>query len=113
MGDTSFTVCLFVCLFVRLRISQRRKKGSGVKLCRLVRLLSGMSFSHFDELWLAWSHGGGTTSGMSYIHIAPAYKSYLGKKLRGQDSRTVGMAVWWDLRLASLLIDALVPGIFC
>ena len=29
------------------------EKDSGVKLCRLVRLLSGMSFSHFCELWLA------------------------------------------------------------
>jgi len=29
-----------------------------------VQLLSGMSFSHFGELWLAWSHGGGITSGM-------------------------------------------------
>jgi len=25
-----------------------------------------MSSSHFGELWLAWSHGGGITSGMSY-----------------------------------------------
>jgi len=37
---------------------------SGVKLCMLVRLLSGMSFSHLGELWLAWTHGGGITSGM-------------------------------------------------
>jgi len=27
---------------------------------------AGMSFSNFGELWLAWSHGGGITSGMSY-----------------------------------------------
>jgi len=31
-----------------------------------VRLLSGQVFSHFGELWLAGSHGGGITSGMSY-----------------------------------------------
>jgi len=30
------------------------EKDSGVKLCMLVRLLSGMSFSHFGELG---SHG--------------------------------------------------------
>jgi len=42
----------------------------GMKFCMRVRLVSGMSFSHFDELWLAWSHGGGITSGMSYIEIA-------------------------------------------
>jgi len=35
-----------------------------------VGLLSGQAFSHFGELWLAWSHGGGITSGMSYIEIA-------------------------------------------
>ena len=27
-------------------------------------------FSHFGELWLAWTHGGGIASGMSYIEIA-------------------------------------------
>jgi len=31
---------------------------------QLVRLLSAMSFSHFGELWLARSHGGGINSGM-------------------------------------------------
>jgi len=66
-----YCFCLFfVCLYVRLQISQWREKDSGVKLCVLVRLLSGMSFSHFDEFWLTWSHGGGITSGMSYIEIA-------------------------------------------
>jgi len=29
----------------------------------------GQVFSHFGELWLAWSHGGGITSGMNYIEI--------------------------------------------
>jgi len=41
-----------------------------MKLCMLVRLLSEQVFSHFGELWLAWNHGGGITSGMSYIEIA-------------------------------------------
>jgi len=35
-----------------------------VKFCTHVRLLSGQVFSHFGELWLAGSHGGGITSGM-------------------------------------------------
>ena len=46
------------------------EKDSGVKLRVSVRLLSGQVFSHFDELRLAWSHGGGITSGMSCIQIA-------------------------------------------
>jgi len=37
------------------------EKDSGVKLGMLVRLLSGQVFSHFGELWLAWSYGGGIT----------------------------------------------------
>ena len=41
-----------------------------VKLCMLIRLLSGQVFSHFGELWLSGSHGGGITSGMSYIEVA-------------------------------------------
>jgi len=35
-----------------------------VKFCMRVRLLSGQVFSHFVELWLVGSHGGGITSGM-------------------------------------------------
>ena len=35
------------------------EKDSGVKLCMLVRLLPGMGFCHFGELWLTWSNGGG------------------------------------------------------
>jgi len=37
---------LFVCFFDR-----------GVKFCTRVRLLPVQVFSHFGELWLAWSHG--------------------------------------------------------
>jgi len=45
---------------------------SGVKLCMLVLLLSsGMSLSHFGELWLTWSHGGSITSGMRYGRKIP------------------------------------------
>jgi len=61
----------------------------------LVRLLSGQVLSHFDELWLTWSHGGGITSGMSYMAIA------MGQWVLG--AAPSRKAVWWDLRLASLL----------
>jgi len=30
-----------------------------------------MSFSYFGELWLAGSHGGGITSGMSICNVHP------------------------------------------
>ena len=46
------------------------EKDSGMSSRVLVRLLSGQVFSHFGELWLTWSHGGGITSGMSYMAIA-------------------------------------------
>ena len=39
---------MFFCLFD----FSAAEKDSSVKLCMLVRLLSGMSFSHFGELWL-------------------------------------------------------------
>jgi len=45
------------------------EKDRGVKFCMRVRLLSGQVFSHFGELWIAWSHGGGISSGMSYTEI--------------------------------------------
>jgi len=65
VGDTQFIACLFVCLYgYGLTDFSAAVKDSGVKLCTLVRLLFGMSFSHFGEHWLAWSHGGVITSGM-------------------------------------------------
>ena len=44
-----FWVCLFVCLYGHGFLSS--EKDSGMKLCMFVQLLSGMSFSHFGELW--------------------------------------------------------------
>ena len=52
-----FVFCLFVCMVTDFSAAE---KDSGVKLCVLVRLLSLMSLSHFGELWLARSRGGGT-----------------------------------------------------
>ena len=54
-------VCLFVCTVTDFSAAE---KDMGVKFCMHVRLLSTVSFSHFCELWLAGSHGGGITSGM-------------------------------------------------
>jgi len=72
------------------------EKDSGVKRRMLVRPLPGQVFSHFGELWLAWIHGGGVTSGMSYVIQVAVGQS----ELAAAASRK---AVWWDLRLASLL----------
>jgi len=41
---------LFVCTVTDFSAAE---KDRGVKFCVHVRLLSGMSFSHFGELWLA------------------------------------------------------------
>jgi len=46
------------------------EKDGGVKFCMRIQLLSGQVIFHFGELWLVESHGGGITSGMSYIEIA-------------------------------------------
>ena len=61
---------LFVCLLCTVTDFSAAEKDRGVKLCMLVRLLSEQVFSYFGELWLAWSHGGGISSGMSYMEIA-------------------------------------------
>jgi len=89
------------------------EKDSGVKLCMLVRLLSGMSFSHFGELWLAWSHGGGITSGLytstHWCHAAAPGEArnwvpWLGSVVQSELGKSASRkAVWWDLCLASLL----------
>jgi len=71
---------LFVCTVTNFSAAE---KVSGVKLRVLVQLLSGQIFSHFGKLWLAWSLGGGITSGMSYIQIASGKKTFAAK-LGGQ-----------------------------
>ena len=52
---------LFVCTVMDFSVAE---KDRGVKFCMRVRLLSGMSFSHFGELWLVVSHNSGISSGM-------------------------------------------------
>ena len=65
MGILSL-LCFLFFLFVFCTVTDlsAAEKDRGVKFCTRVRLLSGQVFSHFGELWLAWSHGGGIISGM-------------------------------------------------
>jgi len=67
------TVCQYVCLSVCTVMDfSAAEKCRSVKFCTRVRLLSAMSFSHFGELWLAGSHGGGISPGMyAAICLAP------------------------------------------
>ena len=75
---------LFVCTVGDFSAAE---KDMGVKFCTHVRLLSGQVCSDFGELWLAWSHGGGITSGMSYIEIA-----------LGQSE--LGAVAWWTFGIS-------------
>ena len=74
-----------------------------------VGLLSKRVFSPFGELWLAESYGGGITSGMSIgigIVIFSCYgNSYIEIAVGHSELGAASLlkAVWWDLRLASLL----------
>jgi len=75
-----------------------------------------MSFSHFGELWLAGSHGGGIISGMysttDWMQAAAPGEALwaFGIGCRGSMGQSESgaaallKAVWWDLRLASLLM---------
>ena len=57
------SLCLSFCMYATITDFSAVEKDNGAKFCTLVRLLSGISFSDFSELWLAWSHGGGITTG--------------------------------------------------
>jgi len=74
----------------------------GVKFCMRLGLLSGQIFSPFRELWLAGSHGGDISSGMS---IERCRSSYIEIAVGHWEPGAAALleAVWWDLRLASLL----------
>jgi len=64
--------CVFICLFLCMVMDfSEQEKDNGMKLCMLLRLLSGMSFSHFGELW---PRGGFPRSPEAYIQIAPGKK---------------------------------------
>ena len=107
---------MFVILYVRLWISQRRKKIGALNFACVV---SWMSFSHFGELWLAESHCGGNTSGKyaapNWMQATAPGKAPWGFGIGcrgsvGQSELGAAVllkAVWWDLRLASLLTHLL------
>jgi len=76
--------CAFLCTVTDFSAAE---KDSGVKLRMLVPLLSGMSFSHFGELWPR------EASPEAYIQVAPGkkphpvgkkHKSHLGKIASGK-----------------------------
>jgi len=62
-------------------------KDSGVKLCMLLRLLSGISFSHFGELWPRGGSSRSLYTNGTWEKIAPGWEkiqSHLGKKFPGE-----------------------------
>jgi len=59
---------VFVCTVTDFSAAE---KDSGVKLRLLVRILSGMSFSHFGELW--------PRGGWDILFTSGIYKSHIGK----------------------------------
>ena len=59
-----YYVFLLVCTVMDFSATETGKR-QGVTFCMRVRLLSGHKVSPFGERWLAGSHGGGITSGMS------------------------------------------------
>jgi len=65
----------------------------------------GQVCSRFGVLWLAGSHGGGITSGM-YSKLATVVWPF------GVRAAALLKAIWWDLRLASLLIAHLFAYLF-
>jgi len=82
------------------------EKDSRVKLCMLVWLLSGMSFSHFGELWPRAAPPGSLLLGWYKSHPGKdftLYKSHLGKKFawgsvgnRNWGRHMVGfLSCWW------------------
>ena len=110
-------------VFVRLRISQQRKKDSDVKRRVLLRLLFGKRFSHF-ELWFMGgsprslnTSRGGRFLGLRRAKLAN--KSRIAEKTVARSAiyqtrhifrlptsfLTMGvLAVWWDMRLADALV---------
>jgi len=89
-----------VCLFVRLRISQRRNKIAAWNFACV------LDYTIRDELRPFWWFG----------PQKPIHKSHLGKKLR---RGSVGMnwagnegAVWWDFGLADGLVNFFITLFF-
>jgi len=83
--------CMFVCTVTDFSVAE---KDRGVKFCVRVRLLSRLILSHFGDLWLVGSHGGGIISGMSYIHIAPGKNAYIQIIPEKKTSRRGSLGSW-------------------
>ena len=77
MGAGYLVYSAFVVFVCTVTDFSSAENDRGVKFRTRVRLLSGQVFCHYGELWLARSHGGGITFGMSYIHIAPGENAYV------------------------------------
>ena len=103
-GGVFSLLCVF-CLFFVCTVTDfsAAERDSGVKHCTPVRLLSAMRFSHFGDLWLAWSHGGGITSGMNAAGhwsqaAAPGENSWGGgwiSVLQPDDTLVSFFYLWW------------------
>jgi len=122
---TVFTVCNFIlilfCFFVSLygHGFLSGGKGSYMKFCMRVGLLSGQVFSPFAELWRAESHGG-----RHYFWnfnelgvVAELAPDNTGGNLElGAVAQWVRRhclrPLWWDLHLASLLAHLLFFCLF-
>jgi len=87
---------LLLCLFVRLRISQRRKNDSGAKLRTFVRLLSGMSLSHFmvncwqSEFGAVWWDRPCVLVANALVYLLGTVGRKLNQRCQNEVSRFVG-----------------------
>jgi len=102
MGDT-----YHVCSFCTVTDFSAAKKDRGVKFCKRVRLLSGQVFSHLGG---QRTRPPGTKTRIheaSWTYHLPAPAARVGgqSELGAAASRK---AVWWDMRLASLLTHLLL-----
>ena len=92
---------IFLFIHYTVAVFSVVEKGRDVKFCMHIGLLPGQIFSPFGELWLAGSYvGGGITSRMTVSARSCASAWHGQSELGAAASRK---AVWWDLRLASLL----------
>jgi len=96
---------LFVCFLYGHTVTDFSVAGKarGMKFCMRVGLLSGQVFSPFGKLLLTGSHGGcGIMSGCATRTLrVDLYRDH--SAAFGIGAAAWLKAVWWDLRLASLL----------
>jgi len=83
------------------------EKCRGVKFCMRVGILSGHVFSPFGELWLARSHGAAALLPDECLRRILCIGAWHGHSELGAVAALL-KAVWWDLRLPSLLTHLFV-----